>query len=210
MIVTCTLALGFVTAFSSKADAQRSRKSSRGAQNESAVSFVKDVAPIIVAKCGRCHVSTAKGRYDIKSYDALMNSDSITEGDPEDSFFIEIIESGDMPKGGLTVDDDELKILRDWIAQGAEFDGDDETDVLKRASTSRSGRRRTTGRRPSRSRRNSRPNAFSTNQFLSFFDDDGDGKLSLAEIDAASRLLYSLDANEDDRVTENELREFGK
>ena len=67
---------------------------------------------------------------------------------------------------------------------------------------------RRAGRRPSRSRSNTGGNVFDTNQLLAFFDGDGDGQLSLKEIDAASRLLYSLDANEDDRLTGDELAEF--
>ena len=97
---------------------------------EDSVSFANDVAPIIVAKCGNCHVSNAKGSYGIESYAALMNSDSITASDPGDSHFIEVIESGEMPKGKLKVTDGELKTLKNWIAQGAKFDGDDKEKPL--------------------------------------------------------------------------------
>lgn len=78
-------------------------------------------------------------------------------------------------------------------------------DQQDRGSSARSG-----GRRPSRSRSSSSGSSvFDTNALVAFFDGDGDGQLSLDEIDAASRLLYSLDANEDDRLTEDELAEFG-
>jgi len=95
------------------------------AQNDS-VSFVKEVAPIIVAKCGKCHVSNSRGDYGIDSYTALMSSDSITPNDPEDSSFIDVIESGEMPKGGLKITDSELTTLKKWISEGAKYDGDDE------------------------------------------------------------------------------------
>ena len=211
------------------------------------ISFVKDVAPIISAKCGTCHVTASRGRYNIKSYQALMDSDTVTAKKPEDSLFIELIENGEMPKGGKKVSKKELETLKNWISAGAVFDGEDEekSDMIKSAggrnsrgrsrSRSRSGRGqsdgaqpntppvsgiapgisesggRTTGRRPSRRRRgrsSSKPNPIQTNKLLAFFDKDGDGKLSLSEIDAASRLLYSLDRNEDDRVTPDELEEF--
>ena len=94
------------------------------------VSFAKEVAPIIVAKCGKCHVSNSRGDYGIGSYNALINSDSIALKDPANSHFIEVIESGEMPKGGLKVSDNELKTLKNWIAQGAKFDGDDEKKPL--------------------------------------------------------------------------------
>jgi Ca2+-binding EF-hand superfamily protein len=67
----------------------------------------------------------------------------------------------------------------------------------------------------SRSRRNNRSNsdsnngdnAIKSNPLLQLFDVNGDGELSLEEIDAASRLLYSLDTNEDDRITADEVED---
>lgn len=94
------------------------------------VSFMKHVAPIIVSKCGKCHVASSKGRYGIASYEALMDSDSITPSDPSDSNFIEVIESGEMPKGGLKVSDKELATLKQWISEGAKYDGDNKTKPL--------------------------------------------------------------------------------
>lgn len=101
-----------------------------GGKDGDSVSFVKHVAPIIVAKCGKCHVANSRGQYGIASYEALMASDSITPNDPADSSFIEIIESGEMPKGGLKVSDKELGTLKKWIAQGAKYDGADKTKAL--------------------------------------------------------------------------------
>jgi len=75
------------------------------------VSFEKEVAPIIAAKCGNCHVSNSKGDYSIASYDALMNSDSI------------------VPK----------ETLKNWIAQGAKFDGKDEKKPLIDPSKAQQG-----------------------------------------------------------------------
>jgi len=104
------------------------------------VSFEKDVSPIIVAKCGKCHVSDSRGQYGIASYNALMDSGSITPNDPADSQFLEVIESGEMPKGGLQVSATEFATLKKWIAEGAKFDGDDEKKMLAGASQNGSGR----------------------------------------------------------------------
>lgn len=51
-------------------------------------------------------------------------------------------------------------------------------------------------------------NAIKVNPLFQLFDTDGNGELSLAEIDAASRLLYRLDANEDDRITADEVEDL--
>ena len=214
----------------------------RGGDSED-ISFKNDVAPIINAKCGICHVRASRGRYNIKSYKALIDSDSIDTKNPEDSLFIEVIESGEMPKGGLKVSSRELKTLKEWISQGANFDGDNESAAINtggggRASSrtsrgrSQSGRgqsgrgqsgrsqanrgrtqgRSSNSRRPSSTQRGrgSQSNAIVANKLLAFLDGNGDGKLSLKEIDAASRILRSLDANEDGRLSSDELEEFGK
>lgn len=109
-----------------------------GGEDGASVSFVKHVAPIIVAKCGKCHVASSKGKYGIASYDALMASDSISPNDPTDSSFIEVIESGEMPKGGLKVSDEELATLKKWISEGAKYDGDNKTKPLMEPRTGNS------------------------------------------------------------------------
>ena len=97
--------------------------------DETGISFVKQVAPILNAKCGRCHVGRSQGRFSLASYEILMRGPTagkvVFEKDADGSRLIEIIEEGDMPRGGLTVSAEELKILKDWISAGAKFDGDD-------------------------------------------------------------------------------------
>ncbi len=97
----------------------------------SAVSFKDQVAPIMVAKCGNCHVDRARGRFSSASYDALEKSTTIAFGIPKDSRIVQVIESGEMPQGGLTVSAEELQVLKDWIEQGAKFDGDDRNQNLR-------------------------------------------------------------------------------
>ena len=94
------------------------------------VSFVKTIAPIINAKCGRCHVAQSRGSFSARDYNKLMDSTTITEGEPDVSHFIEVIEDGSMPKGGLKVSDAEMVSLKKWIAEGAKFDGDNPSQSL--------------------------------------------------------------------------------
>ena len=88
------------------------------------ISFVSQVAPILLSKCGNCHVGDRKGNFSTASFRNLDNSAMIAYGVADDSRLIEVIESGEMPKGNLKVSDGELEILKAWVNQGAEFDGD--------------------------------------------------------------------------------------
>ena len=99
-------------------------KGSETAEGSKGVSFASTVAPILNAKCGRCHVERERGQFSAKTYAALMNSTTVTRGEPDVSHLIEVIEDGSMPKGGLKVTEEELVSLKTWIAEGAKFDGE--------------------------------------------------------------------------------------
>ena len=103
------------------------------------VSFTKDVAPVLTSKCGRCHVSASRGGFNASSYAALMKGPPegvvVFAGDVIGSRLIETIETGDMPRGGARVSPAELKTLKDWIIQGAKFDGDNPNQPLAAAAT---------------------------------------------------------------------------
>ena len=88
---------------------------------DGAVSFQNNVAPIIVAKCGRCHVRGRRGQFSAATFVSLMDSGHVAPGKPKVSRLIEVIEDGDMPPGG-SLTDEELQTLKQWIAQGAKTD----------------------------------------------------------------------------------------
>ena len=103
-------------------------------------SFTKQVAPMLVSNCGRCHVSRSQGRFSMATIVELMsgpnNNRVIFPGDATGSRIVEVIEDGEMPPNGKVKDED-LAILKKWIAEGAKFDGDDQTvrlDALARAA----------------------------------------------------------------------------
>ena len=103
------------------------------------VSFTKDVAPILSGKCGRCHVGASRGGFSAASYAALMKGPPegvvVFANDIIGSRLIETIETGDMPRGGAKVSPTELKTLKDWITQGANFDGTDPNQPITAATT---------------------------------------------------------------------------
>jgi mono/diheme cytochrome c family protein len=96
------------------------------------VSFVGQIAPILVSRCGGCHVTGRKGDFRMESYDGLMKSKTVQSGVGNASRLVEVIESGDMPRGGGRVSPEELALLVRWIDAGARFDGADPTAGIDR------------------------------------------------------------------------------
>ncbi len=94
------------------------------------ISFRSAVAPILVQRCGNCHVSRNRGDFSAATFESLANSTMIAQGFPTDSRLIEVIESGEMPKGGMKVEPAELDVLKAWIKQGARFDGNDPRRII--------------------------------------------------------------------------------
>lgn len=91
------------------------------------VSFSRQVAPLLVAKCGGCHVAGRKGNFQMASYNALMSSGKVQPGAANGSRLVEVILSGDMPRGGGKVSPAELGLLQAWINSGAACDAPDPT-----------------------------------------------------------------------------------
>lgn len=101
-----------------------------------AISFSKQIAPLLVAKCGRCHVDQAKGKISVSTYAALMKGSPtagviVSPGKGADSRIVEVIASGDMPRGGGKLSAADLAMLTKWIDQGANSDAPDENTPLR-------------------------------------------------------------------------------
>ena len=84
------------------------------------VSFTKEVVPILMSKCGKCHIQEAKGKYSAKDFVSLV------KGSPrgkrlsalDTSRLIMLIKSGKMPPRSGGFPPAELKTLTVWIEQG--------------------------------------------------------------------------------------------
>lgn len=89
-----------------------------------AVSFSKDILPIMETSCVSCHggEKTSKG-LDLKSYASLMagsqNGAVITAGDAAASKLVASVQSGKMPKRGTKLTAEQLQLLVDWVNAGA-------------------------------------------------------------------------------------------
>lgn len=101
------------------------------------ISFTKHVAPILIARCGNCHVTGARGGFSANTFEALMKGPAagtvIFPGDDIGSRLIETIETGDMPRGGGSVRPPELTALKTWIKEGAKYDGLDPKAPINQA-----------------------------------------------------------------------------
>ncbi len=104
------------------------------------VSFVREVAPILVGKCQACHGPTAaESNYRVDTFAALMTAGDygtppVVGESTEESELHRLITSDDaderMPNNGDRLSDGEVQTIATWIAQGAHFDGQDENAPL--------------------------------------------------------------------------------
>ncbi|MEO1991215.1 MAG: c-type cytochrome domain-containing protein, partial [Pirellulales bacterium] len=105
----------------------QSKSSSAGKMNSSEISFSKQIAPILVRSCGSCHIGGKKGEFYMPTFAALAQSGVVQPGVGQASRMVEVIASGDMPRGNRKVGADELKMLIEWIDKGALYDGGNPT-----------------------------------------------------------------------------------
>ena len=92
------------------------------------ISFTKQVAPILVARCNNCHITAMRGNFSMASYTALMkgnNDGKVILAKADGSRLIEVLASGDMPRGGGKLANDQIETIAKWIDQGAKYDGAD-------------------------------------------------------------------------------------
>jgi mono/diheme cytochrome c family protein len=89
----------------------------------STIDFASQVAPMLVAKCGNCHIQRARGDFSMQTLARMQNgvrgATVIFPGDSVGSRLVDVIETGDMPRGGGKVSKEELTALKTWIEQGA-------------------------------------------------------------------------------------------
>ena len=88
------------------------------------VSFAKDVLPIFVDNCFKCHGGdkTEKGLI-LNSYVSVMtgsqNGAVIVAGNADNSLLFKNVSSGKMPKRGTKLTPQQLDLIKNWINSGA-------------------------------------------------------------------------------------------
>ncbi len=105
-----------------------------GPTGKPVISFTKQVAPLLVAKCANCHIQRSRGDFNMGSYVSLSRGSKsgtvIMPGDAHGSRIIEVLESGDMPRAGGKLSAEEVGLIAAWINAGATFDGPDSAAPL--------------------------------------------------------------------------------
>ena len=104
------------------------------------ISFRQDIAPILVAKCLACHnAEKAKGGYRLHNFEALLKPGSSKEapvvaGRPAAGKLFQLITAKDeddrMPQKDEALPAAQIAAIKQWIEQGARFDGEDRSVAL--------------------------------------------------------------------------------
>ncbi|MFP6765416.1 MAG: c-type cytochrome domain-containing protein, partial [Planctomycetaceae bacterium] len=110
-----------------------------GKPDPTLISFSKQVAPILAAKCGNCHgANNPRGGLNLSNFAGMRAGGAsrlplVTPKNPQRSLLAFRLATSDpqkrMPKNG-TLTAAEIQSVMQWISQGAQFDGKDQTRAL--------------------------------------------------------------------------------
>jgi hypothetical protein len=102
---------------------------------DGAVSFSREVAPILLKQCVGCHgAEKTKGKYRLDSFERLMKAGEskdlpVVAGKPGESAIYRLITAKDeedrMPQKADPLPAGQVAVVRRWIEEGAKFDGPD-------------------------------------------------------------------------------------
>lgn len=94
-------------------------------QAGAALTFEKDVRPILKTRCFQCHGEDGvlKGKLDTRLARFLIKGGKegpdVIPGKPAESPLVQMISKGEMPKGKAKLKDEEIATITQWIAEGA-------------------------------------------------------------------------------------------
>ena len=102
------------------------------------VGFLKDVAPILVQNCIACHnPKKSESKYTMTTFAQLAKGGAmgkgitLTPGDPDASFFVELCRPDGEPRMPFKQDalpKEKLEIIERWVKEGAKYDGTSPTE----------------------------------------------------------------------------------
>jgi hypothetical protein len=116
----------------------KKRPAGGAAAGGGSVSFERDVAPILAARCLNCHgANNPRGRLRMDTFDGIVQGGGsgvlLVPNKPAESVLVQRISAdGDerMPKNAPALSAEEIKKISDWIAGGAKFSGNNATPIV--------------------------------------------------------------------------------
>ena len=91
------------------------------------VDFARDIAPVLQHRCIHCHQpGNDKSRLSLATFADLASNSYVIPGEPDASHLLDVITAADgemplMPKEGPSLSPDQISLLRQWIAEGANW-----------------------------------------------------------------------------------------
>jgi mono/diheme cytochrome c family protein len=121
-----------------KPDEPKQAEPAAKADEPKQVSFIKDVAPILVQNCIACHnPRKSEGKYSMTIFASLAKGgaqgDGVTlePGDPDASYLVELIRPDAEPRMPFKMDAlpaEKVAVIETWVKQGAKYDGGSPTE----------------------------------------------------------------------------------
>jgi WD40 repeat protein len=106
--------------------------------SQGTVSFMKDLAPILVQNCIACHnPKKNESKYVMTTFAQLAKGGQMGEGitlepgDPDASYFVELIRHDGSPRMPWKLDPlplEQIALIETWVRQGAKYDGNDPSE----------------------------------------------------------------------------------
>jgi WD40 repeat protein len=103
------------------------------AATDKPVSFIRDIAPILVENCIACHnPRKSESKYVMTTFAQLAKGGqqgegvTLEPGQPDDSYLIELVRPDGQPRMPYKQDPlpkEKIALLERWVAQGAKYDG---------------------------------------------------------------------------------------
>src|SRR4051794_41004725 len=146
--ISLTLALACALIVSSRGDEAKAPAAAPGADSTRPLSFIKDVAPILVQHCIACHnPKKSESKYVMTTFARLAKGGqqgegvTLEPGDPDASLLVELIRPDGQPRMPYKQDPlppEKVALIERWVQEGAKYDGgaptEDWTSVLRKST----------------------------------------------------------------------------
>ena len=109
-------------------DSESNATKTDNVDKKSTISFTKQIAPLLARNCGQCHVQGNRGQVNFANYELLTDGQNnlIVADKPDLSKVFTAIDDEVMPPNKKLSSKDK-GLLKKWIEEGAQFDGDDKS-----------------------------------------------------------------------------------